>query len=206
MKPNGMFECSNARGCASRALGRIERVMPMEKPSSAPRWLDPDEEDAWVSLTGLLLKLPFALESQLRQQAGISYFEYLVLSVLSETEHRTMPMGDLATLANSSPSRLSHAVSRLERRGWIERRQDPRNARFTLAELTDDGFAFLREVAPGHVATVRALVFDALDADQVGQLGAIANPILDRITPRDTWPPHGTRHRPPDRDGDTDSA
>jgi DNA-binding MarR family transcriptional regulator len=104
-----------------------------------------------VSLTGLLLKLPQALETDLRQRAGISHFEYLVISVLSESEGRTLPMGDLATLASSTPSRLTHTVERMEARGWISRRRSPDNARFTLARLTDEGFAFLADVAPGHV-------------------------------------------------------
>ncbi|MEV5152177.1 MarR family transcriptional regulator [Streptomyces werraensis] len=169
-----------------------------EEPAEVPRWLEPDEEEAWVSLTGLLLKLPAALDSDLRQHAGISHFEYLILSVLSETENHAMPMGELAILANSSPSRMTYAVARLEKKGWIYRRPDARNARFTLAHLTDDGVAFLRRIAPGHVATVRALVFDALDAGQVRQLDTLAKAILDKITTSDEWPPRSTRHGRPD--------
>lgn len=158
-----------------------------------PRWLRPDQEEAWISLTGVLLKLPFALDADLRQQAGIGHFEYLILSVLSERGDRTMPMGDLATLANSSPSRTSHAVSRLEAKGWVSRQQDALNGRFMLARLTDDGFAFLQSIAPGHVTTVQELVFDALDVEQVKQLDGIAKSILSRLQSQGHWPPRGTR-------------
>lgn len=159
-----------------------------------PRWLNAEEEEAWVSLTGLLLKLPYALDADLRHRAGVSHFEYLVISALSEAPERTLPMGDLATLANSSPSRLTHAVSRLEARGWITRCPDPGNARFTLAHLTDEGFAFLGKTAPAHVNLVRTLVFDALDTDDVGRLDSIAKRVLARLDPRHEWPPRGTRH------------
>jgi DNA-binding MarR family transcriptional regulator len=159
-----------------------------------PRWLNPVEEQTWVSLTGLLLKLPQALETDLRQRAGISHFEYMVLSALSESEGRTLPMGDLATLASSTPSRLTHTVERMEARGWISRRRSPDNARFTLAHLTDEGFAFLADMAPGHVATVRRLVFDAFEGDDVERLELIARRILARLDPGHQWPPRGTRH------------
>jgi DNA-binding MarR family transcriptional regulator len=166
-------------------------VSPNDEP---PRWLNPVEEQTWVSLTGLLLKLPSALETDLRQRAGISHFEYLVISVLSESAGHTLPMGDLATLAGSTPSRLTHTVERMETRGWITRRRSPDNARFTLAHLTDEGFAFLADVAPGHVATVRRLVFDALEGDDVERLERIAQRILGRLDPGHDWPPRGTRH------------
>lgn len=159
-----------------------------------PRWLNAEEEAAWVLLTGLMLKLPSAVDTDLRRRSGVSYFEYLILSCLSEPEDRTLLMGDLATLANSSPSRLSHAVGRLETRGWIVRHTDPANARFTLARLTDAGFAFLAAAAPEHVETVRSLVFDALEPEQVEQLKSIAASILAQTDTEHDWPPRGTRH------------
>jgi DNA-binding MarR family transcriptional regulator len=178
------------RAPAGRRLGSVH---PGKTSGERPRWLEPDEEEAWVSLTGVLLKLPFALDARLRRTSGIGHFEYLVLSVLSETADHTMAMGDLATLANSSPSRTSHAVSRLEAKGWVSRQQDARNGRFMLARLTDEGFAFQRSAAPGHVATVRSLVFDALDADQVKHLDDIAKNILGMLHEQGHWPPRGTR-------------
>jgi DNA-binding MarR family transcriptional regulator len=159
-----------------------------------PRWLNPAEEELWVALAGLLLKLPSALETDVRQRSGISHFEYLVISALSESPGRTLPMGDLATLASSTPSRLTHTVERLEARGWISRRRSPDNARFTLAHLTDEGFAFLVEAAPGYVATVRRFVFDALEGDDVERFRLIAQRILTRLDPDHEWPPRGTRH------------
>jgi hypothetical protein len=86
-----------------------------------PRWLTDDERDAWMPLIGVLIKLPAALDAQLQRDSGLSHFEYMVLSRLSEAPERTLRMSDLAVLANGSLSRLSHVVTRLERRGWVRR-------------------------------------------------------------------------------------
>src|SRR4030088_394135 len=84
-------------------------VAPRSAPDAGPpRWLTPAEHDACLSLAGLLIKLPAALDTQLQRDAGLSHFEYMVLSGLSEAPGRTLHMSDLAELANGSLSRLSH--------------------------------------------------------------------------------------------------
>jgi DNA-binding MarR family transcriptional regulator len=137
------------------------------------RWLDAEELRAWRSFCAMLFTLPTALDTQLRQDAKLSLFGYLVLAGLSEAPERTMPMSELAVLANGSLSRLSHAVSTLERRGWVRRSPCERNGRITYATLTDDGYAKIVAAAPGHVETVRRLVLDALTRDQLRTLGAL---------------------------------
>src|SRR3712207_9479923 len=77
----------------------------------------------------------------LTHATGISHAYYEVLVALSETEGRMMRMSELADRCLSSRSRLSHAVSRLEERGWVRRRVCPEDGRGQLAVLTDDGFA-----------------------------------------------------------------
>ena len=80
-----------------------------------PRWLDAEESQAWRALASTLVRLPAALDAQLRRDAGLSHFEYQVLALLSEAPGRTLRMSALATLAGSSLPRLSQVVSRLER-------------------------------------------------------------------------------------------
>jgi DNA-binding MarR family transcriptional regulator len=162
----------------------------------APRWLTPDEHDAWIPLAGLLVKLPAALDAQLQRDAGLSHFEYMVLAGLSEAPGRTLRMSQLADLANGSLSRLSHVVTRLERRGWVRRESCPGDGRFTNAVLTDEGWAKVVATAPGHVAAVRALVIDAIAPWQTGQLRDIARRIMHRVAPDDDyeqspWPGSG---------------
>ncbi len=147
-----------------------------------PRWLSAEEQRAWRVLASVLLKLPAALEQQLHRDAGLSHFEYWVLALLSERDDRQMRLSDLAAQANASLSRLSHVITRLEARGWVERCPCPDDARATLAELTDAGYAKVVEAAPGHVETVRRLVFDQLDPIDVPELDRLLRSIHRRLS------------------------
>ena len=147
------------------------------------RWLDDDERAAWVRLAAVLELLPGVLDSQLRRDAQLTHFEYFVLAMLSEAPDRTLRMTHLAGQTNATLPRLSHVVKRLEERGLVERVPCPEDARATNARLTPGGWDKVRETAPGHVATVRASVIDALTPEQVDQLAAIGEAILDRVDP-----------------------
>lgn len=149
--------------------------------TAEPRWLEDAEQHAWRRLAAVILKLPSELEAQLQRDAGMSHFEYWVVALLSEAPDRTLRLGQLAAQANASLSRLSHVVTRLEKRGWVTRRPCPDDARATLAVLTDDGWDQVVAAAPGHVEAVRRYVFDGLDAADVTELARLCEKILDRI-------------------------
>ncbi len=161
--------------------------VPAAEPEPEPQWLTEEERDAWIPLVGMLIKLPAALDAQLQRDAGLSHFEYMVLSRLSEAARHTLRMSDLAILANGSLSRLSHVVTRLERRGWVRRESCPGDGRYTNAVLTDDGWTQVVAAAPGHVTAVRQLVVDALSPEQVGQLRDIAEQVMGRVVPGADW-------------------
>ena len=146
-----------------------------------PRWLQGVERDAWLSLIGVIIRLPAAMDAQLQRDAGLSHFEYIVMVNLSNAEGRVLRMSQLAAQCHSSLSRLSHVVARLERRGWLRRDPCPDDGRATLATMTDEGFAKLASAAPGHVEHVRNYVIDALDEEQLRQLNAIGDVILARL-------------------------
>jgi DNA-binding MarR family transcriptional regulator len=150
-----------------------------------PRWLDSDERATWMSLMSLLIKLPAALDAQLQRDSGLSQFEYNVLAGLSEMPGGSLRMSVLAALADGSLPRLSQVVARLERRGLVRRTPDPDDGRYTLATLTDAGRAVVAEAAPGHVETVRSLVFDPLPKGKARQLRDICHRILTAIDPGD---------------------
>ena len=141
-------------------------------------WLTDEQQAAWRPFIALLLRLPAALDAQLQRDAGITNFDYLVLSGLSEAPDRTLRMSELAAIANSSLSRLSHVVSRLEARGWVRREPCPGDGRFINAVLTDEGWQKVLATAPGHVAAVRELLVDALSEEEFAQLGAISAEVL----------------------------
>ncbi|KUN29324.1 MarR family transcriptional regulator [Streptomyces antibioticus] len=148
----------------------------------APRWLDEEERRAWLGLVGLVRRLEHALDAQLREE-GLTHFEYGVMAGLSESPRRELRMSALAAYAEGSLSRLSQVVARLERKGYVHRRPDPADGRYTLATLTDEGYEKLAGAAPGHVTEVRRLVFDPLTKAQVGQLTHISRRILHAIDP-----------------------
>ena len=150
-----------------------------------PRWLDAEEAQTWQALASTLIRLPAALDAQLRRDAGISHFEYQVLAELSQVPARTLRMSELATLTEGSLPRLSQVVTRLERRGWLRRTPDPADGRYTLAILTDLGRAKAAEAAPGHVEEVRRLVFDPLTKAQSRQLREIGRRVMRAIDPDD---------------------
>ncbi|MCW2629212.1 MarR family transcriptional regulator [Mycobacterium sp.] len=149
--------------------------------ASSPRWLTAAQLEAWQAFTLLLARLPTALEEQLQRDAELSYIEYYALAGLSEAPAQAMRMSELAVLTNAELSRLSHLITRLEKRGYVRREPDPSDGRYTNAVLTDAGFEHVVAAAPGHVATVRELVIDALDDGELDTLRAIATRIIARI-------------------------
>jgi DNA-binding MarR family transcriptional regulator len=146
-----------------------------------PRWLTDDEQGCWLAFAGLMTKLPAALDAQLQRDAGVTHFEYLVLAGLSMAPDHTLRMSDLAGFVSGSLSRLSHVVTRLERRDWVRREPCPADGRYTNAVLTSDGWDKVVATAPGHVATVRQLVVDALTASQLRQLRDISQRVTHQI-------------------------
>lgn len=163
-------------GAATAATGKISRVTIED-----PRWLTPEEQANWRALTSLLVRLPAALDAQLRRDAGITHFDYQVLSQLSEQPERRLRLRELAARADSSLQRLSQVVTRLETKGWVERLPDPADGRTTLAVLTDAGFEKVVATAPGHAAEVLDLAIDPLGAAQLRALREISETIVGTI-------------------------
>ena len=157
--------------------------------AAKPRWLSPAERDAWLGLIGVVELLPGALDGQLQRDAGVSHFEYMVLAMLSEAPDHTLRMTALAAQTKSTLPRLSHVVTRLVNRGFVERIPCPQDKRATNAHLTHAGWQHIRASAPGHVAAVRELVVNPLSAAQIGQLRDISATILARLDPEDRFSP-----------------
>ncbi|TPQ22010.1 MarR family winged helix-turn-helix transcriptional regulator [Streptomyces sporangiiformans] len=154
-----------------------------EDASGDALWLTADEKEAWTGLVSLVLLLPGKLESPLQQEAGLTLFEYLTLSHISEAPERRLRMSELAYLASGSLSRLSNVVKRFEQRGWVERSPDPDDGRYTIAALTDAGYDVVVAAAPTHVRSVRQFVLDPLTAADQKALARIAAKL--RVRPVD---------------------
>ena len=145
--------------------------------------LDAEESAAWLSLVALTELLPSALDSQLQRDSDMTHFEFAVLSFLRFSPDATLRMTDLASGTNATLPRLSHVVTRLEKRGLVERVPCPEDRRATNARLTDAGRRELIRATPGHIALVRRVVIDSLNREQLGQLAEIATAIGRALDP-----------------------
>ncbi len=149
-----------------------------------PRWLSAEEQAAWRPFVDGVRALMDVLDRQLQADSNLPHSYFEVLIPLSEAEHRTLRMSELAQATRSSRSRLSHAVARLEERGWVRRLECPTDRRGQLAQLTDAGFAVVEAAAPGHVAAVRKYLIDRLSPEQLAVLAEIGQTML--ASTRDT--------------------
>lgn len=147
-------------------------------PEPEPRWLSQGEQQAWRAFLTACQTLFGAIDGQLQHDSGLPHGYYEILVRLSEAPGLALRMSQLAEASTSSKSRLSHAVARLEDRGWVERTNCPTDRRGQIATLTDAGLAALAAAAPGHVEQVRRSLIDALSVEQIDQLHAISASII----------------------------
>ncbi|WP_066947632.1 MarR family winged helix-turn-helix transcriptional regulator [Microtetraspora fusca] len=133
---------------------------------SGTRWLSDEEQRIWRAYLAGTRLLHEALERQLQRDSGMPHAYYMILAMLSEASDRTLTMTRLARVTGFSASRLSHAMARLEEKGWVRRVKHERDRRTTMAELTGEGFTVLEAAAPGHVEEVRRRLFDPLTPEQ----------------------------------------
>ncbi|MCX4676496.1 MarR family transcriptional regulator [Streptomyces sp. NBC_01433] len=151
-----------------------------------PRWLTDEEQSVWRAYLHATTLLEDHLDRQLQRDAGMPHIYYGLLVQLSQAPRRRMRMTELAKNAKITRSRLSHAVARLEKSGWVRREECPSDKRGQNAVLTDDGHAMLHRSAPGHVTAVRQAMFERLTPEQVHSLGDIMRVLATGLEPEGT--------------------
>lgn len=161
-------------------------------PHDGVRWLSAEEQATWRALLLSYQLIDDALDRQLQHDSGMLHSHYAILAALSEAPGSTMRMSELAAMLRFSPSRMTHAVASLERKGRAARARCPDDGRGQLATLTDPGRIVLERAAPGHIAEVRRCIFDRLTSTQQHQLRGICDTILDGLDPSS----HASPHRP----------
>lgn len=141
------------------------------------RWLDSAEQEIWRAYMTANVEFSAYIDRQMRRESGMPMAYYEILVRLSEAPGRCQRMSELANASQSSRSRLSHAVSALEKQGWVVRSPADGDRRGWVASLTDAGFAALAAAAPGHVTAVREHLFDVLTPHQLETLREIGRAI-----------------------------
>jgi DNA-binding MarR family transcriptional regulator len=111
------------------------------------------------------------LDSELSTHHGITLSDYEVLLFLASMPDRRMRMSELAASVLISQSGITRLVSRLARRGLVEREPCSDDRRGLFAVLTRDGLAKLREASPTHLTGVRARFLGRLSDEEQVMLG-----------------------------------
>jgi DNA-binding MarR family transcriptional regulator len=150
-------------------------------------WLTECESRAWRAFVLATQLLMDQLDHELQEEVGIPHAYYAILEVLSEQPERALRMTEIADRLRFSKSRLTHAIGRLEERGWVQRAACPTDRRGAYAAMTEAGLQALSAAAPAHVAGVRRHVFDRLTPEQVEQLRAIGEAIAAPLVADQAW-------------------
>jgi DNA-binding MarR family transcriptional regulator len=154
------------------------------EPTAEVRWLTPEEQGMWRAFLDVSRLLMDQMGGQLSEESGMSLPEYEILVALSEAPDRRLRMSELADRVVSSRSRITHTVGRMEDRGLVQREACLDDGRGVLCALTDAGFAVLEAAAPGHVETVRSLVFDPLSPTDVDAFGVALGKVREELRRR----------------------
>jgi DNA-binding MarR family transcriptional regulator len=149
--------------------------------SSDVRWLTAQEECVWRRWLTLNARLSAMLHRELQDDAGLSMPDYEVLVHLTDSQQGRIRVTDLARLLQWERSRVSHHVTRMERRRLVQRVECAEDGRGAFIVITPRGRAAIEQAAPGHVNTVRRLVFDGLSPEEVGALATIIEKALAQL-------------------------
>jgi DNA-binding MarR family transcriptional regulator len=149
------------------------------------RWLDEREARAWRGMIGVTQRLTAVLERQLVQDVGLSGAEYTLLVPLSEAPDGVLRARDLGRMVGWERSRISHQVTRMEKRGLVAREDCSEDARGSMVRLTDAGRTAIVAAAPAHVAAVRRHFIGALTDDELDVIGPALERVLDRLPDND---------------------
>ncbi len=147
--------------------------------------LTPREDEVWRSYVRMHAQLLRHLNRQLQADSDLSLQDYEVLVHLSEAEAGRLRAFELGTALQWEKSRLSHHLSRMEKRGLVAREDCTTDARGAFVVITRAGRKAIELTAPAHVAEVRKVFLDALTPEQLDTLGTISDAVLARLDPGD---------------------
>jgi DNA-binding MarR family transcriptional regulator len=149
------------------------------------RWLDEREARVWRGIIGVQQRLSAVLERGLIREAGLSGADYALLVPLSEAQGGVLRARDLGRTVGWERSRISHQVTRMEKRGLVAREECSEDARGSMVRLTDAGRVAIVAAAPAHVAAVRRHFFDVLADAEIDVIGLALERVLGRLPDND---------------------
>ena len=135
-------------------------------------WLNDEETALWRTYLALEGRLHLEIQRDLKMSSDLTEPEFEVLVHLSEADG-PLRMTALADALQWERSRVSHQVTRMAKRGLVQRTSCPEDGRGAFVSTTDEGLREIEKAAPDHVRTVRRVFLDRLDDDDKRELGRI---------------------------------
>lgn len=142
------------------------------------RVFTPDEMRVWIPFVITTLRLFATLDADLKAACDLSHLDYGMLNLISAAPDGQRRMHELAETFGVDPSVITYRVRRMEARGLVERGESASDGRAVLARITTKGLLLLEEAVPLHVAGVRRLFLDHVDADELRALAAVFGRLL----------------------------
>lgn len=144
---------------------------------------------AWRGLIRMRETVMREIDRKLGDAGEISLDDYGVLVTLVSQPEQRLRMSALADRRLLTPSGITRAVMRLEKRGLVRRDEDPADRRASFAVLTDSGLTALRRAQRVHHATVRELYLGHLSEREQEQLAGLFEKALPGVVSSVDWPP-----------------
>ena len=138
-----------------------------------PRWLDDRQAHVWRAYLDMNQNLYAALENLLTRDSGLSGADYSVLVPLSEEPGGVLRARELGTQIGWDRSRLSHHITRMEKRGLVAREECAEDGRGLMVRLTPAGRRAIEGAAPEHAEAVHRYFFDLLSKKELEVLAAV---------------------------------
>jgi DNA-binding MarR family transcriptional regulator len=148
--------------------------MPSAHPRPDPRKLTADEIELFDTFYRMRRGFDRALDAQLIRDNGVSISELEVLMALVRSPGRRLRVRELVAMTGWEKSRVSHQVTRMAARGFVERQECAEDRRASYIHLTGEGRRVVVRALPGHTATIRRLLFDTLTPEQHAEFLAIS--------------------------------
>lgn len=135
--------------------------------------LSPQELRIWHAFILMGEDVLSRVGRDIAQATGLSGSEFAVLSRLASLGRGEMRQQDLAAVMSWEKSRLSHQLTRMEDRGFLERRRG--DGKTVIVMLTKQGREKLDEARPVHAASVRRNLLSRLSKGQTETLVRVSN-------------------------------
>ena len=136
------------------------------------------ERMVWRRYNALLTTVPGMLDERMRAATGLSRFHFTLLETLQSRPDRQLLLSEVARAADSSLSRLSHAIAKLQEAGLVAREPSETDRRASWAILTPAGERVVQEGRDAFESLVREVLLERIPEERRDDAIALLNSLL----------------------------